>query len=228
MPVSSALGPAAWPALFILAFLLGSIPFGLLIAKAKGVDIRAQGSGNIGATNVGRVLGRRFGFLCFALDALKGALPVLIAGWSRGLLGAPAVEMPASELWLWLLTAVISLLGHVFSPWVGFRGGKGVATGFGAFVAMWTPLTVPTLVALAVWIVTVKLSKMVSLASIVAALSIPLALLVRCGLAEDPTSALSASTPTLSVAAVIAILIVVKHRANIGRIMRGEELKVKA
>lgn len=218
----------AWPLLLTLAFLSGSVPFGLLIAKAKGVDIRAHGSGNIGATNVGRVLGRKFGFLCFALDALKGAAPVLVAGGSRSLLGVPATSMAAGELWLWLLTAVLALLGHVFSPWVRFKGGKGVATGFGAFAAMWTPLTVPTLIALAVWVATVKLSKMVSLASIVAALSIPLTILLRCALSGEIRPSLEASLPTLSIALLIAVLIVVKHRSNIGRILRGEELKVKA
>lgn len=220
--------PMTWPVLLILAFLFGSIPFGLIIARAKGVDIRAHGSGNIGATNVGRVLGRSWGFLCFALDALKGAIPVLIAGSSRSLLGVPSESIASGELWYWLLTAVLALLGHVFSPWVRFKGGKGVATGFGAFVAMWTPLTIPSLVALVVWIVAVKLSKMVSLASIIAAFSIPLAILVRCLVANDRAAALEASLPTLSVAGLIALLIVVKHRSNIGRILRGEELKVKA
>ncbi len=217
-----------WPLLLILAFLSGSIPFGLLIARAKGVDIRAHGSGNIGATNVGRVLGRRWGFLCFALDAVKGAAPVLIAGSNRSLLGVAAMELAASDLWLWLAVAVLALLGHVFSPWVRFKGGKGVATGFGAFAAMWTPLTIPTLVALVVWAVAVKATKMVSLASMIAALSIPITLLVRCAISGDMAAALHASVPTLTVAALIAVLIIVKHRANIGRILRGEELKVKA
>jgi acyl phosphate:glycerol-3-phosphate acyltransferase len=218
----------SWPALLIFAFLSGSIPFGLIIARAKGLDIRAHGSGNIGATNVGRVLGRRWGFLCFALDAIKGAVPVLVAGWERGLLGLGAESIGGDELWLWLLTAALTLLGHIFSPWVRFKGGKGVATGFGAFVAMWTPLTLPTVAALLVWIITVKVSKMVSLASILAALSIPASIAIRCSIASDPTAAFTASLPLLTVAGLIAVLIIVKHRANIHRILRGEELKVKA
>jgi glycerol-3-phosphate acyltransferase PlsY len=217
-----------WSLLLVLAFLSGSIPFGLLIARAKGIDIRAHGSGNIGATNVGRVLGRTWGFVCFALDAVKGAAPVLIAGTARGLLGRPAESIPSAELWLWLAVSVVSLLGHVFSPWVRFKGGKGVATGFGAFVAMWTPLTIPTVLALVVWAIVLKTTKMMSLASMVAALSIPLVLLVRCGLSAEPRSALVASAPMLTIGSLIAVLIIVKHRSNIRRILRGEELKVKA
>ncbi len=132
-----------WAALLALAFLAGSIPFGLLIAKSKGVDIRAHGSGNIGATNVGRVLGKRFGFACFFLDALKGALPVVIAGLVVGLWGRPLEGIASADAWLWLAVGMLALLGHMFSPWIGFKGGKGVATGFGAMVAMWTPLTLP-------------------------------------------------------------------------------------
>lgn len=218
----------AWPLLLILAFLCGSVPFGLLIARAKGIDIRAHGSGNIGATNVGRVLGRRWGFLCFLLDAIKGATPVLIAGAARGILGTPSAALAAGELWLWLLCGVVALLGHVFSPWVRFKGGKGVATGFGAFVAMWTPLTIPTVIALVVWAIGVKVTRMVSLASMIAACSIPVAILVRCGFAPEPAAAIAAEIPTLVISGLIAILIIVKHRANIGRILRGEELKVKA
>ncbi|MBL9118821.1 MAG: glycerol-3-phosphate 1-O-acyltransferase PlsY [Phycisphaerae bacterium] len=218
----------AWPLLLILSFVCGSVPFGLLIARAKGIDIRTHGSGNIGATNVGRVLGRRWGFLCFLLDAIKGATPVLIAGAARGILGVPSATLDAGELWLWLLCGVLALLGHVFSPWVRFKGGKGVATGFGAFVAMWTPLTLPTLIALVVWAIGVKVTKMVSLASMIAAFSIPVAILARCGLAAEPAVATRAEIPTLVISGLIAILIVVKHRANIGRILRGEELKVKA
>ena len=217
-----------WPLFLLLAFLSGSVPFGLLIARAKGIDIRAHGSGNIGATNVGRVLGRSWGFLCFGLDALKGATPVLIAGSVRGVLGQPAATLDPADLWWWLGCAVMALLGHVFSPWVRFKGGKGVATGFGAFVAMWTPLTIPTAIALLVWAVAVKATKMVSLASMIAAFAIPLSIGVRCLLADDLAAALRAETPSLAISCLIAVLIVVKHRANIGRILRGEELKVKA
>ncbi|MDZ4755945.1 MAG: glycerol-3-phosphate 1-O-acyltransferase PlsY [Phycisphaerae bacterium] len=217
-----------WVLLIIFAFFAGSVPFGLLIARAKGIDIRAHGSGNIGATNVGRVLGRRWGFLCFALDAAKGAAPVLIAGWVQSLLGVPIVAIPEPDLWCWLATGVAALLGHVYSPWIRFKGGKGVATGFGAFLAMWTPLTTATGVALLVWFVLLKLTKMMSLASIIAAISIPATIMIHCSLLAKPAQAFRAATPTLIVSGAMALLIIFKHRANIGRILSGQELKVKA
>jgi len=220
--------PLPWPAWVALSFLAGSIPFGWLIARAKGVDIRAHGSGNVGATNVGRVLGRKFGIACFVLDALKGAAPTLLAGASRGTLGVAPADLAAGDLWWWLAVAVASLLGHMFSPWIGFRGGKGVATGFGALAAMWTPLTVPAAVALATWLVTVKLTRTVSLASLAGAVAVPVAVAARIALAAEPGRALAAEAPTLGVAVAVALLVGWKHRSNVVRLLRGEELKVKA
>jgi glycerol-3-phosphate acyltransferase PlsY len=217
-----------WPAWAALSFLAGSIPFGLLIARAKGVDIRAHGSGNIGATNVGRVLGRKFGIACFALDALKGAIPTMLAGLSRGTFGTSPSELAAADLWWWLAVAVASLLGHMFSPWIGFRGGKGVATGFGALAAMWTPLTVPAAVALVTWLAVVKLTRTVSIASIAGALAVPLAVAARIGLSDDAKASLVAETPTLAVASAISLLVIWKHRSNLARLVRGEESKVQS
>lgn len=215
-----------WFALIAFAFLAGSIPFGHLIAKAKGIDIRAHGSGNIGATNVGRVLGRRLGFACFALDALKGAIPVLVAGWWTGLLGRPTESLGATDLSLWLAVGAAALLGHMFSPWIGFKGGKGVATGFGALLAMWTPLTLPALVAFGVWLGLLLVCRMVSIASIVAAFSIPAAVWVRASFATDPDAARRAATPLLVATGAIALLVAWRHRGNIARALRGEERKV--
>lgn len=217
-----------WPVLIVLSFLCGSIPFGFLIAQAKQVDIRKHGSGNIGATNVGRVLGRQLGVTCFVLDTLKGAAPVLVAGLAHGLLGRDWTAIPADQLWLWLATAVAALLGHMYTPWLGFRGGKGVATGFGAMLALWTPLTLPTLAALAVWVVGVKVLRMVSIASLIAAFAIPATVAIRAALEENRASAFRAATPMLVVTGAIAILVVWRHRANIGRAIRGKELKVNA
>jgi glycerol-3-phosphate acyltransferase PlsY len=226
--VSAAIPELPWPAWLAISFLAGSIPFGLLIARAKGVDIRAHGSGNIGATNVGRVMGRKFGIACFALDALKGAIPTMLAGLSRGAFGTSPSELAAGDLWWWLAVAVASLLGHMFSPWIGFKGGKGVATGFGALAAMWTPLTVPAAVALATWLAAVKISRTVSIASIAGALAVPIAVAARIALSGDAKASLAAETPTLAVASAVAILVVWKHRSNLVRLVRGEELKVKA
>ena len=225
---SGAIPDLPWPAWLAIAFLAGSIPFGLLIARAKGVDIRAHGSGNIGATNVGRVLGRKFGIACFALDALKGAIPTMLARLSRGTFGTSPSELAAADLWWWLAVAVASLLGHMFSPWIGFKGGKGVATGFGALAAMWTPLTVPAAAALVTWLAVVKVSRTVSIASIAGALAVPIAVAARIGLSDDAKGSLSAEAPTLTVASAVAILVVWKHRSNLVRLVRGEEFKVKA
>ena len=111
-----------WTVMIVIGFVCGSIPFGVLIGRAKGIDIRQHGSKNIGATNVGRVLGRKFGLLCFFLDALKGALPVLGVWW---FLARQHPEQTNIVGMLMPLVGVASILGHVFSPWVGFRGGKG-------------------------------------------------------------------------------------------------------
>ncbi|MDZ4829311.1 MAG: glycerol-3-phosphate 1-O-acyltransferase PlsY [Phycisphaerae bacterium] len=216
-----------WPILLLFAFACGSVPFGFLIAAAKGIDIRKQGSGNIGATNVGRVLGHRWGFACFGLDALKGAVPVLTAGWLHELLGQPLSSLDPTTIWLWLATGVCALLGHMFSPWIGFKGGKGVATGFGAFVAMWTPLTIPTLTALMVWVVCVKMLRMVSIASIIAATAIPLTVAIIASLAADRSAAFRAAAPVLVVSIAITLLVTWKHRGNIARALRGEERKVQ-
>ena len=157
------------PLIIIAAFLAGSIPFGLLIARAKGVDIRKHGSGNIGATNVGRVLGRRYFFLCFALDLLKGLLPTLAMGAALGALGAFTMSMHDAAWWLG--AAVASILGHVFCPWLGFKGGKGVATGLGALLGVFPLLSVAGGVATVVWILAMLLWRYVSLASIIAAIT---------------------------------------------------------
>lgn len=207
-----------------IAFLAGSIPCGLLIARRRGVDIRTQGSCNIGATNVWRVLGRGPGLTCFGLDVAKGLLPTLGAGLAAGLLGRVAVPRP--EAWLWLAVAVAAIAGHMFSPWVRFRGGKGVATGFGAFLGIYPVLTLPALAALAVWIVVVKASCYVSLASICAAAGLPLWVYLTIeGLSDEPGRH-AAAGPFYVVTALLAAVVILKHRANIGRLMRGCENRV--
>ncbi len=237
-------GPSLMPlGLWLIAgsFAVGSIPFGVLIGRFKGVDIRNQGSKNIGATNVSRLLGRRLGFMCFALDVAKGVVPVLGAGWILGVLGrSPAVSGPGApalnqaEMWLWLGIACAAVLGHVFSPLLGFRGGKGVATAFGAAIAMWPILTIPALGSLVVWYGVLRLSHYVSLSSMVAAVSLPvgyaLSVLPRDALdvpASHSLQQIAAASPPLLVTTAMAVLVIYKHRANIGRLRRGEEPKVR-
>lgn len=219
------------------AFLCGSIPFGVLIAKSKGVNLRAVGSGNVGATNVGRALGRKWGFMCFALDALKGALPVLIAGQVNGVLGRPVNTISPTALTVWIVIAIAAIAGHIFSPWLKFKGGKGVATGFGALVAMWPVLTFPMLIALAVWIACMKLSRIVSLSSLIAALTLPISAILLLpwntstqSAAPTPTAPLETTSgtplPAVIACALIAMLVFITHRANIKRLISGTESRV--
>lgn len=219
--------PLPWILAVAAAFLCGSVPFGFLLGRLKGIDIREHGSRNIGATNVARVLGRPLGLLCFALDALKGALPVAATGMALGTWGRSAAELGAGLQWLWLATAAAALLGHMYSPWIGFRGGKGVATGFGALCALWPMLTLAALAALGAWIVALATTRYVSLSSLLAAFSIPVSVCIQNwsggGMQE---SGVAAAWPILTATGLLALLIAWKHKANIGRLFAGTEPRV--
>lgn len=208
----------AWYLAIFAAYLCGSIPFGLLIGLGMGVDLRKVGSGNIGATNCGRVLGKKFGIACFVLDLLKGFLPVFLAGWWFGMLGGAAVTR--SYEWLWITTSAAAVLGHVFPVWLGFRGGKGVATGLGAVLGIWPLLTLPALAAAGVWLVFVGTLRYVGLASVVAAVCLP-PLTIAIGMARQRTP--GQMVPFLVVTGVMALLIVVRHRGNLMRVWKGTE-----
>ncbi len=236
-------------ALIIVAFFLGSIPFGLLIGLAQGVDVRQHGSRNIGATNIGRVLGRGWGFACFGLDFLKGLAPTLAAGVLLGPEGRPGglgllgrLDTPAPLAWCWLAVVAGAVLGHMYSPWLGFRGGKGVATGFGALLGVWPALGAPALLALLVWAVVLKTTRYMGLASCLAAASLPisaalvgplwlvLGLLGQAPEGVPPTPVDSpvqvVSWPYVAMSAVLAALVVYKHRGNIARMLAGTELRI--
>ncbi|MFM9994992.1 MAG: glycerol-3-phosphate 1-O-acyltransferase PlsY [Phycisphaerales bacterium] len=222
-----------WLAFMAAAFVSGSIPTGLWIARLKGVDIRAHGSGNIGATNVGRVLGARYGLACFIVDAVKGLLPAFAAGWHFGLLGG---EQPGErDASLWLIVMTLAVLGHVFTPWARFRGGKGVATGLGAMLGVYPYLTMPAVGALAIWIAALAAWRYVSLASIIAALALPVLVLawaafravVIHGVPEPERAAhRDAWVPFFIVASLLAAFVVVRHRGNIRRLREGREFKI--
>ncbi|MDY7109045.1 MAG: glycerol-3-phosphate 1-O-acyltransferase PlsY [Planctomycetota bacterium] len=217
-----------WLLSILAAYLIGSIPFGVLIGRAKGLDIRAHGSKNIGATNVGRVLGRKLGLVCFALDTLKGAVPVAGAGFVCGVINTEPAVLSQAQMWLWLLVAAAAVTGHMASIFLAFAGGKGVATGFGAALAMWPLLTFPALGALAVWYATLRLGRYVSLASMAAAVSLPLWYLLRCipPSGENIGSSIVHASPPLIVTAALALLILWRHRTNIARLRRGEEPRI--
>ena len=215
-----------WWVLFIVlplaAYAVGAIPFGVLIARAHGVDLRRQGSGNVGATNVGRVLGKKWGYLCFLLDVGKGLAPVLLAG----LCIRRAGEQPGlAEQTVWMLTALGAILGHVFSVWLKFRGGKGVATSLGALLGFWPYFTLPGAAAFALWIAVTLTWRYVSLGSIVAAIAFPVFFLATCVLARWPVGTM---LPLLGFATLVAALVIVRHRSNIARLLRGTENKIGA
>jgi glycerol-3-phosphate acyltransferase PlsY len=201
-----------------LAYLAGSIPFGVIIAKAHGVDLRQAGSGNVGATNVARVLGKPWGYLCFVLDVAKGFLPCLaIVMLTHPQQGQPP-EIPQQVLWL--LTGMGAILGHVFNIWLKFRGGKGVATALGVVLGIWPYFTYAGLVTFGLWIVVTLISRYVSLGSIVAALAfLPLVVCLHFQHAAQ-------LWPLETFAAVMAALIIIRHRANISRLLHGTENKI--
>jgi len=155
----------------LIAYLLGSIPTGFLVAKARGVDIRAVGSGNIGATNVFRILGKTAGVFVLLADAAKGWLAVfLVAKWVADWLYPTA--SPLEREWFRLCAGIAAILGHNYTCWLHFKGGKGIATSAGVLVALvWLPL----LIILSVWVVVFAASRYVSLASICASFVLPFA-----------------------------------------------------
>jgi len=212
------------------AYVLGSIPFGLLIVKAYGKDLRAIGSGNIGATNVARALGRKWAYVCFALDLLKGLVPTLAASIlvSRSsnidepVLGR--VEGHQLVLWLWLAVGCAAVLGHIFPVYLRFKGGKGVATSFGVALGLWPYYTVSAAAAGAVWVVVVLIWRYVSLASIAAAVTFPIVLFASVILI--PGWNLSTLWPLLIVATIIPLMVIVRHRENVKRLLAGTESKI--
>lgn len=190
------------PGLFVLlSYLLGAIPFGLLIGRMAGIDVRQQGSRNIGATNVSRILGKKLGFFTLILDLLKGFTPLLVADYF----------LPESSQKLLFVSGcgVAAVIGHMYPVYLRFKGGKGVATGLGVFLFL-SPLAI--LISLVLFIATVALTGFVSAGSLLASALVPLWLLLQ-----------GKHSVVILAAAVISMLIWVKHHENIGRLIRGEE-----
>ncbi len=185
-----------------VAFWIGALPFGYWVARLRGVDIRKVGSGNIGATNVFRSLGAKAGITVLILDALKGWLPTF-----------GVMRFSAGDDLAGVLVGVSAILGHTFSPFLGFKGGKGIATGLGALLALSPPIVG---VAFPIWLVVFLLTRWVSLASLTAALSVPIA-----------SHLLGLSPYTTAILAGAVAVVFWKHRANIQRLLRGEEPKLQ-
>lgn len=187
----------------IISYLAGSIPSAYLAGKARGVDLRKHGSGNLGATNVARVLGAKIGAIVFIADLLKGFLPVFYL----------PIYTETLQPGLWALVyGAAAILGHVKPIFLlGKGGGKGVATASGVFLAL---AFIPMLIAEVVWIAVFSLTRYVSLASLLGATVLPIAILV---LSREPRS------PVFIASVIIAVFVFWTHRANIGRLRRGEE-----
>ena len=191
------------------SYLLGSIPFGyILVRLSQGIDVRSIGSGNIGATNVARTGGKKLAILTLLLDALKGWLPVFVILHTPLVAAAGATERHTIAAF----AALMAVVGHIFTVWLGFKGGKGVATGLGVFLAL-APRAV--LCSLALFVLVVAVTRYVSLGSILAALLFPLA---AWKLEHELFSAAA-----LAMSAAVALLVVVRHHQNIGRLLAGTE-----
>lgn len=197
--------------LALTSYLAGSIPFGLMIGRAvKGIDLRQHGSGNIGATNAGRVLGKKWGLVCLVLDAMKGLLPVKFL---------PAMLFAANEPalpHLAVLAGVSTIVGHMFSCWLGFRGGKGVATSLGV-VAMLSPWGL--LAGAIAFFSTVAIWRIVSLSSMIAAVTFGGYQLAT--LEPSPFTGKTWSQGLFAIA--VPLLILFQHRSNVRRLLKGEE-----
>lgn len=188
----------------VLAFLIGSLPCGFIIGKLRGIDIRKSGSGNIGATNAARVLGKSAGIITLFADILKGAISASI-----GYLEVNQPYYPQS----FAVFGAAAIFGHCFSPWLNFKGGKGVATTLGAFLII-SPAQVG--IAALVFLITYKISGFVSLGSIISAVALPIVIAIS-----------SFDSTTILLSFLVSVLVVVRHKDNIKRLISGEEMKIK-
>lgn len=197
----------------LAAYLVGGIPFGFLIGKMRGVDVRTVGSKNIGATNVFRTVGKKWGVLAFACDVLKGLIPTLLAKqWALD------PELPPDGSWFPLVVGVMCVVGHMLTPYMKFRGGKGVATAFGMLLGLAQAL-VGT--AFALFAVVFALSHYISLGSISAAAFLMVAVWFPILGTEGWRN-----LPQCVLVTLMAAFVIFKHRANIGRLISGTESKI--
>ncbi|MFL0196266.1 glycerol-3-phosphate 1-O-acyltransferase PlsY [Clostridium sp. WILCCON 0269] len=189
----------------IISFLCGSIPTGYLIAKKfKGIDIRTKGSGNIGSTNVKRIVGTKLSIITQVIDALKGSIPIIL-----GMYLARIMKLPISTDIYLSIIAISTILGHDYTPFLSFKGGKGVNTTLGTFILL---APIPTLIGIAFYFILRLFTNIVSIRSIVTGLSIP----IMCVLMKVPVSIVMTST-------IASILIVFRHKENLIRLIHNEE-----
>ncbi len=197
--------------LALIGFLSGSLPFGWIVARLGGMDIRSHGSGNIGMTNVWRVMGWKQGLTVLILDVAKGLLPVLFAAALMARVNPAGLTVPGRS-WLLLITGIAAILGHTFTPWLKFRGGKGVATSLGVLIALFQ---LWALLPLGIFLAALAFTRMVSVGSILAALSVGVM-----------TVAIPGLRPFMAFGIPVALLVLWTHRSNLRRIMDGTESRV--
>jgi glycerol-3-phosphate acyltransferase PlsY len=207
--------------LIVPAYVLGSVPFGLMVARTRGVDPRKAGSGNIGATNVGRLLGGKFFAIVFFLDLLKGLMPVISAAAVLAAFNGAPSDYRAIDFLLWLLVGFSAILGHMFSLFLKFTGGKGVATSSGVILGLFPYYTFAGLIAIALWVIVFKLTRYVSVASMLGAVAFVLAY-VGIALARG-WPLLGEQWPLLFFACLVTAMIIYKHRGNLARLRAGTE-----
>ena len=201
-------------AIFFVSYFIGSIPFGYLIGRLKGIDVRKHGSGNIGATNVSRVLGRPWGIMVFVCDAGKGVVAVLAAKWLASQYPIVLSDgFPVPAVAGGILAAVLCIVGHNFPVWLGFKGGKGVATSAGVMCGL---LPYSSLVGFLIWCLVFFATRYVSIASLVAACGLALSVLVLPGAPGE-------RWPLFTLASLAVLLIFWRHRSNIERLRNGTE-----
>jgi acyl phosphate:glycerol-3-phosphate acyltransferase len=204
----------------VAAYLLGSIPTGYLVGRARGVDVRKVGSGNIGATNVFRTLGKTAGILVLAADGMKGWLAVKVAPYLALRLFSPHTpwDQPTRE-YLQIVAGVVAILGHNYPCWLKFKGGKGIATTAGAMAAL-IPLTIA--IALVTWILVCLVTRYVSVGSIMAAVMLPVATLAIYHFTGDE----GYGHRMIILTCILGALAIYKHKGNLERLMKGTESKI--
>ncbi|MCK4233892.1 glycerol-3-phosphate 1-O-acyltransferase PlsY [candidate division WOR-3 bacterium] len=189
---------------FVIGFFVGALPFGFIVSKLRGIDIRKKGSGNIGFTNVFRVVGKMEGIVVLILDVSKGLLPVLLLNKYYG-------------YYYGMIAGVSAMLGHIFTPFLKFKGGKGVATGLGVFIGL-APFS--ALFAFVVWLIVVSVSRYISLGSITAAIALPLFIFFSRFIVRDEYNIFLVIFTIL-----VCLLVIILHRSNIKRLIKGKENK---
>jgi glycerol-3-phosphate acyltransferase PlsY len=206
----------------VLAYLVGSIPNSIIISKAvKGIDIREHGSGNAGGTNVMRVLGWKYGVLVILLDALKGVVAVIfVARLHNGAMPFQNLTPFDDFTLVQIIAGLAAVIGHIWTIFAGFRGGKGIATALGMLLMI---VTVDMLVAIGVFILVVAISRYVSLGSILGAIAVPLTLIFRENVLHVDIPSYNTILPFLIA---VSLLVIYTHRKNVVRIFNGSESKL--